>query len=84
MAISDSESPEATTYALGRTEVPVGRGVVLWGAAFGAAFGAVWAATFGAVAFPGPVTLPCAPSAGAGPLRLSPAFFPQTGQACGP
>ena len=42
VAIAERESPGATTYGFGRTEVPVGRGVVVCGAAGSASWTWTW------------------------------------------
>ncbi|MEF2524808.1 hypothetical protein V3664_00845 [Streptomyces sp. CS62] len=77
-AIDDSESPGATTYGFGRTDVPVGRGAAGGAAAFPA--GCACTLTTWTVAF----APRCCGSSGAGPPRARPACFPHVGQACGP
>lgn len=89
MAIAESESPGATTYGFGRTEVPVGRGVVpCAGAVFTSCAGAVFTSCVrgcdGASRCAGSFAGACAARAGDGPPRVSPAPLPQVGHAPGP
>lgn len=78
VAIAESESPGATTYGFGRTVVPVGTGPP-------ACAGAVLATGAAAAAgVTGDCPRVCGVTAGAGPLRVSPARFPHSGQAPGP
>lgn len=90
VAIADRESPGATTYGFGSTDVPVGRGAVFGVAAPSCGSFAVtctfvgWGAGVRALAGCGFADCVCGVTAGAGPLRLSPAAGPHEGQACGP
>lgn len=78
VAIAESESPGATTYGFGRTVVPVGTGPP-------PCAGAVrTTGVAGAAGVTGDCPCVCGATAGAGPLRVSPARFPQSGQAPGP